>query len=103
MNANGVVVGSWFSPNGIAGFIDQGGAFSQINVPGSIYTYTTGINDSGEITGWYLDPSDQMHSYVATPIPEPASFISLALGCAVLSAAGFAVRGTRSSSGPYHP
>ncbi len=82
VNDNGVVVGSFFSSMGESGYVDQGGVFTQINVPGSIYTYTTGVNDSGEITGWYLDSRDQMHSYIATAAPEPASFALLALGAA---------------------
>jgi len=61
--------------------------FTQIIVPNSIYTYTTGVNDNGEIAGWYLDSSDRMHSFTATPTaatPEAASFALLTLGCGVL-------------------
>jgi probable HAF family extracellular repeat protein len=83
VNDNGEVVGSWFSPTGEAGYVDQGGVFTTINAPSSTYTYVTGVNDSGEISGWYLDASDQMHSFIATAVPEPAAFAMLAL-CAVV-------------------
>jgi probable HAF family extracellular repeat protein len=91
LNDYGEVVGSFFSPTGESGFVDQGGVFTQINVPNSIYTYTTGVNDSGEIAGWYLDSNDRMHSFTATPnsaAPEAASFALLTLGCSVLAFVG---------------
>ena len=83
VNDSGEVVGSWFSPTGEAGYVDLGGVFTPINAPGSTYTYVTGVNDGGEITGWYLDASDQMHSFIATAVPEPATLAMLAL-CAVV-------------------
>jgi probable HAF family extracellular repeat protein len=87
VNDEGEVVGAFFSSTGESGFVDQSGVFTQINVPNSIYTYTTGVNDSGEIAGWYLDSSDRMHSFTATPIaaaPEAASFALLTLGLGAL-------------------
>jgi hypothetical protein len=84
VNNNGEVVGSFFGANGESGYADQGGVFTQINVPGSIYTYTTGVNDNGEITGWYMDSADHLHSFIATPTataPEISSFAMLGLGC----------------------
>jgi hypothetical protein len=86
VNDYGEVVGAFFSPTGEAGFTDIG-AFAQINAPNAIYTYVTGVNDSGELTGWYLDSNDRMHSFLATPtspVPEAASFVLIALGCGVL-------------------
>jgi hypothetical protein len=87
VNDYGEVVGAFFSPTGETGFTDVGGAFAQIKAPNSIYTYVTGVNDSGEIAGWYLDSSDRMHSFLATPTspaPEAASFVLIVLGCGVL-------------------
>jgi probable HAF family extracellular repeat protein len=87
VNDSGEVVGAFFSPTGEAGFTDVGGTFAQINAPNAIYTYVTGVNDSGELSGWYLDSNDRMHSFLATPTspaPEAASFVLIALGCGVL-------------------
>lgn len=47
-------------------------------------TQITGINNSGEITGFYTDASGIAHSFVATPVPEPATF-----GLIGLAAIGF--------------
>jgi uncharacterized membrane protein len=39
-----------FTP-GDHGFLDSGGAFTQIDVPGASYTYASGINNAGQIVG----------------------------------------------------
>ena len=38
--------------------------FTPIDVPGAIQTRATGINNSGEIVGWYWDSSGQTHGFV---------------------------------------
>ncbi len=94
VNDSGAFVGAFFNGSHMAGFVDQGGNFTEINAPGATYTYVTGINDYGEITGWYLDPNEQLHSFTATATPEPASCALLLLGGTVL--AGLARRKARS-------
>jgi hypothetical protein len=47
-------------------------------------TQITGINNSGEITGFYSDANGAFHGFVAFETPEPRS-LSLALaGCLAL-------------------
>jgi len=43
-------------------------------------TQITGINNSGEITGFYTDANGVFHGFVATPAPEPAAFGLVGLG-----------------------
>ena len=55
-------------------------------------TQITGISDSGEIAGFYVDAkSGLQRGFVATgSVPEPSSIVLLGMGAAL--AAGFAVR-----------
>ena len=59
-------------------------AFTTIDVPGAGNTYASGINDAGQVTGYYYDATGA-HGFVASPtdvtsVPEPASAALLALG-----------------------
>jgi hypothetical protein len=47
-------------------------------------TQITGINNSGEITGFYSDANGVFHGFVATPVPEPGSFALICVGVASL-------------------
>jgi hypothetical protein len=48
------------------GFVYSGGTYSTINVPGSLDTFATGINASGEVTGYYYTNS-ATYGFIATP------------------------------------
>ena len=41
--------------------------FTQIDVPGSDGTLAFGINDSGQIVGYYQDADGYFHGFLATP------------------------------------
>ena len=43
-------------------------------------TQITGINNSGEITGFYSDASGVSHGFVAIAVPEPSSMALLGIG-----------------------
>jgi PEP-CTERM motif len=49
-------------------------------VPGAVSTVALGINDSGQIVGEYYDSFDHAHGFLATPVPEPATLLLLAVG-----------------------
>ena len=38
-------------------------------VPGEYDTEASGINDAGQIVGWYMDAKGFSHGFLATPVP----------------------------------
>src|SRR5438105_3691195 len=62
------------SPNAVAGefddadgnthgFVLRKGVFTQIDVPGSVYTSVNGINAKGDLAGIYIDQAGHIHGY----------------------------------------
>ncbi len=47
------------------GFLDTGGVFTTIDVPGSNYTSAMGINDAGQIVGVFFDSTGD-HGFLDT-------------------------------------
>ncbi|APW60609.1 PEP-CTERM sorting domain-containing protein [Paludisphaera borealis] len=47
---------------------------------GVVVTQITGINNSGEITGFYSGANGVFHGFVATVVPEPGSVVLLGIG-----------------------
>ena len=54
-------------------------------------TQITGINDSGEITGFYSDANGVFHGFVAS-VPEPSSVALLGIGLTTLMSMGYVRR-----------
>ena len=63
--------------------LDTGGSFTQIDVPGTSETFAFGINDAGQIVGFF-DDSTGRHGFLATPtavlLPEPSTLTLLSVG-----------------------
>jgi probable HAF family extracellular repeat protein len=81
INDAGVIVGSFTDPE-IAhyhGFVLDDGMYTTLDVPGSTDTYVKGINNLGEIVGYYRDANGNQHGFLATPVPEPGTLVLLAL------------------------
>ncbi len=83
INKSGQVVGMalYVSPTFfVHGFLFSGGTFTIIDPPGAVqipYQDTTaamGINDSGQIVGFYKDSTFKDHGYLASPFVKFAAF-----------------------------
>jgi len=72
INNSGHIVGH-FDKSGI-GFIYENGQFKNIIVGSSTYCYCTGINDYGQIVGWYDPQSNGSMGFIITPCPFPQPF-----------------------------
>ena len=55
INAAGQMVGVFVDAAGGHGFVDTGGVFTTIDVPGASSTAAFGINDMGQIVGFFAD------------------------------------------------
>ncbi len=52
--------------------------YRSIDDPNGIGTTTiNGINDKGQLVGFYVDANSNTDGFVATPVPEPGSLILL--------------------------
>jgi len=69
VSPSGAALVGYFSAQGNGqtyGFVNQGGHSTVLNFPGSSITVATGINDSGEVVGWFLS-NEQGHGFTWTP------------------------------------
>jgi hypothetical protein len=65
INAAGTIVGSFSNGTITHGFVDTGGAFAAISDPlGVNGTWATGIDNHGDIVGYYVDGGGITHGFV---------------------------------------
>ena len=71
INDVGMIVGCFgcFNVSSGDGFLDIGGSFFQVDFPGGVGTQVEGINNLGQIVGYYTDGSE-VHGFLATPSPD---------------------------------
>ena len=56
------------------GYVDLNGVFSTFDPPNSASTTINGVNDLGQIVGFFTsNATDTVIGFVATPVPEPTS------------------------------
>ncbi len=75
------------------GFLFNSGVYTRLDVPGASSTFANGVNDAGNIVGYYQDAKGFTRGFLATPtqvVPEPST-LSL-LGLATLSLIGLSRR-----------
>src|SRR6516165_6990803 len=75
-NNHGEIVGDYTDSTGtMQGFVYIGGVFHTVDdplgVPGS--TVINGVNDLGQLVGFYADANDNVIGFVGTPTPEPGT------------------------------
>jgi hypothetical protein len=96
VNDAGVIVG-YASNDGFAtytGFVDSGGVFTFVDAPGSSQTGFGALNDQGDIVGEYYDANGNEFAFLATPVPEPATWAFMLIG---ITGVGLAARRRPSS------
>jgi probable HAF family extracellular repeat protein len=49
------------------GFLYQDGTMQTLAFPGATATYATGVNEAGEVVGWFIDSSIIYHGFTWTP------------------------------------
>ena len=86
VNNAGQLVGWWTPNNGLddyaRGFFLDGAEYTSIRFPGAEHTAALGLNDKGQIVGYYWAREYGMHGFIATPVPEPGTVGLTAVGCA---------------------
>ena len=101
LNNEGQAVGTFVDGAGeTQGFVYNAGTYMTISDPnasgtpafGVTGTFVNGINDHGDLVGFYSDGTN-VNGFVATPgVPEPATWALMLLGFAGLSAATMRTR-----------
>jgi hypothetical protein len=105
INNHNVIVGSYASPDAPHGFMYSKGQLTTIDYPGAEITELTGINDNGDIVGFYVPPDNpsEVHGIllragVFTNIDFPGSTFTEPLG---INAMGTIV-GTYADAAGFH-
>jgi len=74
VNDSKLIVGANFPFNCCVaeGFLGQNGTFQRLVFPGSKWTVPGGINNAGEVVGYFYDGSNNSHGFTWTPAADAA-------------------------------
>ena len=62
--------------------------FTILNPTGSDGTTLNGINDAGDVVGFFVDANGNTDGLLGTPVPEPATWVMMLTAFAGLGALG---------------
>jgi hypothetical protein len=82
INASGEITGYYMLGDGSHhGFTYDHGTWTTVDFPGAVgATFLYSNNDAGQIAGYWVGADGAYHSLLATPVPEPSTFVLLAVG-----------------------
>lgn len=91
VNANGDVSGYFRNAALVHGFVQSGGTGSTVDFPGiPAATFAQGLNDQGQVTGYYIDVDGGSHGFVdtlsSTAVSEPSSLLLVGSGLLAMTA-----------------
>ena len=58
--------------------------FTMLDPPGSTATTLNGLNDAGDVVGFFVDAAGNTDGTLGTPVPEPATWLMILAGFAGL-------------------
>lgn len=89
INDAGTIVGSYSPVFGtVLGFVRHpDGRFEEVLPPGATGTAVEDINNLGQLVGYFSDATGS-HGFLATPVPEPATWLAWLAGLAALGLNG---------------
>jgi uncharacterized membrane protein len=64
INDSGQIVGIDFTGPAAKGYLYSDGVLTEFSAPRAIQTYASGINDLGQISGFYVDQNNMTHGFV---------------------------------------
>ncbi len=60
--------------------LDSKGDLTSVMVPGATNTWIAGLDNRGDISGFYEDASGNYHAFYGQAVPEPGSLALMAAG-----------------------
>jgi uncharacterized membrane protein len=72
INDNGLIVGNTFQPTlGNVAYVGDSSGFQLLGFPGAALTLAEGLNNLGQVSGFYQDVAGNTHGFIATPATLP--------------------------------